>query len=573
MSTISRRLHQLATPHRTTLGGTISAGLLNGLATVGAAYALSHLIDGVFLQQATLSTLLPTLLFWAGAVGLRSAAVWLQETLGSRLAQSVKTHLRHQLIAHLQRLGPAYLKREHPGELVTTLLTGVDNLEAYFSQYLPQMALAAGIPLLILLIVFPLDLLSGIVFLFTAPLIPLFMYLIGSMARQKTQQQWRTLQRLGAYFLDVIMGLPTLKIFNQSKQQAAIVARYSQQFQHHTMQVLRIAFLSAMVLEILASISTAIIAVEVGLRLLYAKMAFQEALFILLLAPEFYLPMRLLGTRYHAGMEGVAAAERIFAILDTPAPAIQTSRTRAAFSLEDVHFRDVTLQIPGRPNPILHNIHLTIPAGKLTVLLGPSGSGKTTLTDLLLKFQTPSSGTISVGTTPLDTIPPEEWYPRVVRVSQHPHIFHTTLRENLTATPVDEAALWKALEIVELNQWARQLPNGLDTPLGEQGARLSGGQQQRLALARALLKPAHWIILDEPTANLDAATEARLLPRLLEYWRERTVILITHQLRITRQAHQVVLLNRGRIEEQGAPEKLLQQPSRYRELMKAGGLL
>ncbi len=573
MLTASRRLKQLSRDHRTPFIGTVSAGLINGLATVGAAYALSQLIDGVFLKGATTSYLTSWMVFWLGAVVIRSGAIWVQETLGSQTAQRVQYQLRQQLIEHLQRLGPAYLKHEHPGELVTTLLTGVDTLEAYFRQYLPQMALAGSIPLLILLIVFPLDVLSGIVFLFTAPLIPLFMYLIGSMARQKTQQQWQTLQRLSAYFMDVIMGLPTLKIFNQSKQQAAIVAQYSHRFRHHTLQVLRIAFLSAMVLEILASISTAIVAVEVGLRLLYAKMAFQEALFILLLAPEFYLPMRLLGSRYHAGMEGVAAAERIFAILDTPAISRTTQSAIPVPVPSDIHIENVTVHLTGRNRPVLRNVSLTIPASRLTVILGPSGSGKTTLTNLLLKFLSPTSGLIRVGTISLDTLSAEAWYPHIVRVSQHPHIFHTTLRNNLSTVPIDENSLWQALEMVELAAWAQQLPRGLDTSLEELGARLSGGQQQRLALARALLKPAHWIILDEPTANLDVATEERILPRLLAYWKDRTVILVTHRLRFTQYAHNVVILQNGQIQEQGSPAALLQQPSRYRKLMSTGGFL
>ena len=573
MASIAQRLKQQIRSHHRAFSLTVVAGLANGAATVVAAWALSKLINGLFLQSLSLENLRSELILFGAAAGIRALAIGLQEVFGNRLATGIKRQLRQRLIEQLTRLGPAYLKREHPGELVTTLLTGVETLDAYFSQYLPQMILSAAIPLLILILVFPMDVLSGVVFLVTAPLIPLFMILIGSMAKHKTERQWRTLQRLSAYFMDVLHGLSMLKVFNRSKEQVTVVARLSDQFRKHTMEVLRIAFLSAMVLEILASISTAIIAVEVGLRLLYARMAFQEALFILLLAPEFYLPMRLLGTRYHAGMEGLAAAERIFAILDTPLPPSSSGGSISVPTNAPIAFRQVTVHFADRPRPALDHVTLTIPSGKTTMILGPSGSGKTTLTDVLLGFISPDSGDITIGDVPLSRIHPSAWHQQVVRVNQRPHIFHQSLRFNLLpgGDTTDEAALWNVLALVELEEWARQLPRGLDTLLGEHGARLSGGQKQRLALARAILKPASYIILDEPTANLDAESENRILPRLLEYWKGKTLVLITHRLHITPLADRIILLHNGQVVEEGRPQELLNQPSRYRQLMHSGG--
>ena len=249
----------------------------------------------------------------------RAALVWGGEVAANRVADRVKHDLRARLVAHLLDLGPAYARGERSGELTNTVVEGIEALDAYFRQYLPQLALAALVPLTVLLFVFPLDWLSGLILLLTAPLIPLFMWLIGNAAEALTRRQWTSLSRMSAHFLDVLQGLTTLKVLGRSREQIQIIAQISDRYRQATMGVLRVTFLSALVLEMVATLSTAVVAVQIGLRLLYGSLLFEEAFFVLLLAPEFYLPLRMLGTRFHAGMAGVAAAQRIFEVLETEA--------------------------------------------------------------------------------------------------------------------------------------------------------------------------------------------------------------------------------------------------------------
>ncbi|MCX7707500.1 MAG: ABC transporter transmembrane domain-containing protein, partial [Anaerolineae bacterium] len=312
-----RRLLKEAQGHRLGLGLTIALSALAGILTVGQAAALSRAVADVFLGDSDLAGIQHWLLALAGLTAARSLAAWGGEVTANRTALRVKRTLRARLMAHLLALGPAYTRGERTGELVNTATEGVETLDAYFSQYLPQVALAAIVPLAFLVVVFPRDPLSGVVLLLTAPLIPLFMVLIGSVADALTRRQWNALSRMSAHFLDVLQGLTTLKLFGRSREQIAIIRRITDQHRDATLRVLRVAFLSALVLEMVGTISTAIVAVTIGLRLLYGKMLFQDAFFVLILAPEFYLPLRMLGTRFHAGIAGVAAAGRIFQILET----------------------------------------------------------------------------------------------------------------------------------------------------------------------------------------------------------------------------------------------------------------
>ena len=313
-----RRLLTLARDTRLTLTLTVLSGFLAGLLTIWQAWLLSNTVNNVFLENQTLAQVWDLLRIMLFVIAGRALLTWLNEVWANAVAVRVKTDLRERLFAHIQTLGPAYTRAERTGELTTAAVEGIEALDAYFSQYLPQLVITALVPLSILIFVFPIDLLSGVVLLITGPLIPFFMILIGKGAEVVTKRQYETLSRLSAHFLDSLQGLTTLKIFGQSKPHAKNIEKVSEQFRDTTMQVLRITFLSALALELLTTISTAVIAVEIGLRLLYAKMDFLQALFILVLAPEFYLPLRMLGLRFHAGMDGTAAARRIYEILDMP---------------------------------------------------------------------------------------------------------------------------------------------------------------------------------------------------------------------------------------------------------------
>ncbi len=315
-----RRLLQLTQSTRAGLALTVLSGLFAGLLTIGQAYLVSLTVDGVFLQKQALAQVMGWMRLILVIITARGLLTWLNETAATAVAVRIKTDLRRALFAHILALGPAYSRGERTGDLTAAASDGIEALDAYYSQYLPQLVISTLVPVSILLIVFPLDPLSGIVLLLTAPLIPFFMVMIGRGAEALTGRQYETLSRLSAHFLDSLQGLTTLKLFGQSKAQVKNIAAVSDQFRRTTLRVLQVTFLSALALELLATLSTAIIAVEVGLRLLYARMAFQEALFILVLAPEFYLPLRMLGLRFHAGMSGTSAARRIYQILDTPLP-------------------------------------------------------------------------------------------------------------------------------------------------------------------------------------------------------------------------------------------------------------
>ncbi|HEY3477073.1 MAG TPA: thiol reductant ABC exporter subunit CydD, partial [Anaerolineales bacterium] len=534
-----RRLLSLTRDSRPALLLTILSGFLAGLLTIGQAYLLSRTVNGVFLEGETLAQVSQWLRLILFIIAGRAFLTWLNEVSANAVAVRIKSDLRERLFSHILKLGPAYTRGQRTGELTTAAVEGIEALDAYYSQYLPQLVVTALIPISILLIVFPLDLLSGIVMLITAPLIPFFMIMIGKGAEIVTRRQYQTLSRLSAHFLDSLQGLTTLKLFGQSKAHAKNIETVSNQFRDTTLGVLRITFLSALALELLATLSTAVIAVEIGFRLLYARMDFLEAFFILVLAPEFYLPLRMLGARFHAGMAGTTAAKRIYEILDTPvesqSPAVDGDQLPAKVSL--IRFEDVSYTYPGETTPALENVDLTVQAGQHIALVGASGAGKTTLVNLLLGFVQPSSGTITLNDDL--SITNYQLLGNIAWVPQKPHLFHDTISANIRLGKPDATAeeVIEAARAGHLREFIETLPEKYETVIGEGGARLSSGQAQRLAIARAFLKDAPILILDEPTSSLDPETEALLEESTRRLMQGRTVITIAHRLNTIFRAH------------------------------------
>ena len=394
-----RRLLTLARDSRIALALTILSGLFIGLLAIGQSYLVSTTVNDVFLEKQTLLQIAHWMQLLFIVIAARGLLTWLNEVAANAVAVRVKTDLRERLFAHILALGPAFSRSERTGELTIAAVEGIEALDAYFSQYLPQLVVSTLVPVSILILVFPLDPLSGIVLLLTAPLIPFFMYMIGRGAEVVTKRQYETLSRLSAHFLDSLQGLTTLKLFGQSKAQTQNIAKVSDQFRDTTLKVLQVTFLSAFALELLATISTAIIAVEVGLRLLYGQMQFHEALFLLILAPEFYLPLRMLGLRFHAGMAGTSAARRIFQILDIPVVSNRYSvnSDQSAAKNSSINFENVSFTYPSESQPALQNINLTISRGQHIALVGKTGAGKSTLINLLLGFIHPTEGTIIIN--------------------------------------------------------------------------------------------------------------------------------------------------------------------------------
>jgi len=571
MKLIDPRLLKQVQSSRTALGFTITLGFVGGVFTVILAWILSRVIEGIFLGGQDLRESVPLLGLLLVLFLGRAIMLWAGEISAKRVALRVKTSLREKLYAHIQKLGPLYTRGERTGELVNTATEGIEALDAYFSAYLPQLVLAALVPLTFLFFVFPLDRLSGLVLLLTAPLIPVFMVLIGDRADAVTKRQWRTLSRMSAHFLDVLQGLTTLKLFGRSRAQIGVIRQVSKQFRERTMGVLQVAFLSALVLEMVATLSTAIVAVEIGLRLLYGRMAFEQALFVLLLAPEFYLPLRLLGTRFHAGVAGVTAAGRIFEVLDTK-PETGDSKPIHPISYDpsSVNFSHVSYTYPdGRV--ALQDISFNIEPGQKVALVGPSGAGKSTIAALLV-------GWMESAITPFPSQSDRPALPspigrrfggEVAWLPQNPYLFNDTIVANIRIARQDAGIedVIAAAKAAHAHEFIETFPQRYDTLIGERGARLSGGQAQRIALARAFLMDVSFVVLDEPTANLDPELEVQLTESINRLLEGRTALIIAHRLNTIRNADKIIVLDQGRMVQQGTYEELAAQDGLFQSMV------
>ncbi len=569
------RLINLARKSLPWLSLTISLGFFSGLLTIFQARAVSQIISRAFLHSDGLVNLMGLLQLTLALFTLRAILAWGSSISAKTIAVQVKGRVRKMLLDKLEELGPAYLEGEQSGEISNTVVAGVEALDAYFSQYLPQLVLSVLVPITILIFVFPMDLLSGFVMLVTAPLIPYFMSLIGSQAKNITDRQYGTLSRLAAGFLDSLQGLKTLKLYNQAKAQTEKIRQTSDQYRKTTMKVLQVTFMSALVLELLATLSTAVVAVQIGLRLLYFRVSLEQALFLLIIAPEFYVPLRLLGLRFHAGMEGQSAAERIFQILDHE-PLVESSSNQshsktALPEIKELEFKNVSFSYPGDRGNALDRISVQINRGDHIALVGASGAGKSTLANLLLGFFSPGEGEILMDGIKLSNLDLKEWRKQIAWVPQKPTLFQDTIAANIRlAKPgASDGAVAAAASAAHLSDLIESLPEGYQTRVGQGGARLSGGQAQRLALTRAFLKDAPILLLDEPTSQLDPVTESQLADATRALMAGRTVITIAHRLNTVFQADRILVLQQGKIVESGTHQELLAKGTYYKDLVQA----
>jgi ATP-binding cassette subfamily C protein CydD len=573
---LDRRLLRCALSARLDLLLAVALGVLAGVVVVVQARLLSQVVSQVFLARSTLEQVALPLVSLVICALVRAGLVWGSQTSSGGVASRVKGHLRERLATHLLVLGPAFARGERTGELANTVVEGIEALDGFFRHYLPQLALSALVPITVLLFVFPLDWVSGLILLLTAPLIPIFMVLIGNLAEELTRRQWTSLSRMSAHFLDVLQGLTTLKALGRSRQYWRIIAQTSDRFRQATMGVLRVAFLSAMVLEMVATVSTAVVAVQIGLRLLYGQLAFEQALFVLILAPEFYLPLRLLGARFHTGMEGVAASQRIFEVLETPASSSSPSTEKGgepALLRSHIHLSEVKYAYDDGQRPALKGFSLAIERGQKIALVGPSGGGKSTVAHLLLRFIEPDQGTIAVDGRALQELPAAAWRKQVAWVPQIPYLFHGTVGENIRLARPDasfEDVVWAARQ-AHAHAFVDALPRGYDSLIGERGFRLSGGEAQRIALARAFLKDAPLVIFDEATANLDPEVECLVQEAMARLLEERTALLIAHRLSTVWRADRILVMVEGRVVEEGTHSSLMDRGGLYSNLVGAYG--
>jgi thiol reductant ABC exporter CydD subunit len=535
------RLLRYARGVRTLLIGSVAVASGTAVLVVAQAFCLGDGVARVFLDGATHDDVKNVVGILALVVLGRALLSTVGETLAQRAATRTSAQLREALLAHVVKLGPIWLSGERRGQVATLATRGVDSVEPYVARYLPSLVIAVIVPLTVGVAILTQDLVAAIIVAVTAPLIPVFMALIGMYTQSATAKQWNTLGVLSGHFLDVVSGLPTLKAFGREGAQSQRMAEIDTRYRTATMGVLRISFLSSFVLELLATISVAVVAVSIGLRLLDGGLTLQTGLTVLILAPEVYLPIRAVGAQFHAAADGIDAAEQVFAIIATE-PAITGTRTDVPTG--DVVVDDVTVTYPGADVVSLAPVSLTLRAGRITAVVGPSGVGKSTLLATLQGFVAPTSGTVTVGGVDLMTLDPQAWRSHLGVVGQDPVLVGPTVADDvrLRRPHASDAEVDAALRAAGIDP--STLPEGAASRVGDLASDVSAGQRRRVALARVLLDPPSLVMLDEPTAGLDDATEIDVVDAIRRLAAAgAAVVVVAHRPSLVQGADEIVELD------------------------------
>ncbi|PKU25360.1 thiol reductant ABC exporter subunit CydD [Telmatospirillum siberiense] len=562
-------------PVRRPLSLAAAAAAINAILLIFQYRLLATGVDAVLFAGRDLAGVWPSLWPIPGFILLRAAVVWAGDAAAGTAAARVKQSVRMDLLDHLMSIGPVPLREERAGALSTLLVEGVEALEPYYARFLPAMASVVLAPLAVLAAVLPEDWLSGLVLLLTAPLIPLFMILIGRGAERLNQRQWSKLARMGAHFLEAFQNLTTLKLFNASRREALLIARMSEDYRLAVMAVLRVAFLSALALEFFATLGVALVAVFIGFRLLDGGMGFERGFFVLLVAPEFYLPLRSMGAHYHARMEAVGAASGLIGLLAHPRPGRPSGSaeggTGSVSAAPRVVFDAVHL-VYGDGRKGLDGADFHLDPGSVTALVGPSGAGKSSVLSVLLGFVPPTAGCVRIDGTALTDMDPEEWRRLIAWVPQAPYLFRGTIADNIRLgfPDADDDAMAAAAGLTGAGDFIRSLPGGYGYEIAEGGGGLSGGQRRLIALTRAALRPAPLVILDEPTASLDRASEKMAGEAIRRFSAGRSVLVVAHRLETVRSADMILVMEGGRVVEQGRHDGLMAAGGLYAGLVRSG---
>ncbi|MEE8727947.1 MAG: cysteine/glutathione ABC transporter permease/ATP-binding protein CydD [Rahnella inusitata] len=551
-------------------------GLLSGLLILAQAWLMAGLLHSLIIQHTPSEALLQSFLLMALTFVLRAVVTWLREQVGFICGRVIRQEMRKLVLDRLEKLGPAWIQGKPAGSWASIILEQIEDMQDYYARYLPQIALAGIIPLLILVSIFPINWAAGMILLVTAPLIPVFMALVGMGAADANRRNFVALARLSGNFLDSLRGLDTLRLFHRGTAEIDQIKRSTESFRARTMDVLRLAFLSSAVLEFFASISIAVVAVYFGFSYLgelnFGSYGTPVTLFagflVLILAPEFFQPLRDLGAFYHAKAQAVGAAESLVTFLTAESAEMgdgdQSWPQGQKVSLEA---RNLIIQSP-QGKTLAGPLTFNLQAGQRIAIVGLSGAGKSSLLNVLLGFL-PYQGSMTAGGIELKTLRNDAWRQQLSWVGQNPHLPEQTLRANILLNQPDVTGqqLQSAIDRAYVSEFLPLLPLGLETELGDSAARLSVGQAQRVAVARALLSPCELLLLDEPTASLDAHSEKRVMSALNEASKAQTSILVTHQLEDTRDYDEIWVMDHGQIAERGTYAQLVAQGGLFASLL------
>ncbi|MFP4322888.1 MAG: thiol reductant ABC exporter subunit CydD [Anaerolineales bacterium] len=565
---MDKRLLSLTEGTRHLMGVVVGMGWLIVVLNLLQITFIGQAIDGAYAGDADLSMVV---LVFACIIVLRAVLNWGARMVSHRAASHIKLQLRDRLYAHFTKLGPGFLSGERTGEWVNTAVEGVETLEVFFGLYLPQLVLGLTTPLLIAVYIGFIDPLSAAILLLSTPLIPGSLGMIASRFKKVSKRYWATASELSAQFLDSVQGLPTLKMFNQGQPQGDRIAAQSEDLRQDTMRLLAVNQVSLFFIDWVSALGTTVLASGLAMwRLEAGAITIGEAIMIVLISVELARPLILLGAFFHAGAAGIGAAKHIFSALETE-PAVKESQhpRQPSAVVPRVVFEHVTFAYDHGQRPALHDLSLTIEPGKTVALVGPSGAGKSTVASLLFRFFDPQSGCISFSGHPLPTLSIDWLRSQLSLVSQDTYLFYGTLAENLRLAKPDatDEDLRAATQMANIYDFIGGLPHGFDTLVGERGLTLSGGQAQRLAIARAVLKDAPVVVLDEATSHVDAEGETAIQTALRRFTAEKTVLIIAHRLSTVRYADQIVVMDHGRVVEAGSHAELLTQKGLYARLV------
>lgn len=543
---------------RTWVGISILLGLFAAGILVAWTILLAGAINDGFIKRETLSGVLPTLVLMAALLLLRALCLWLAENSSQHASGLLRRKVRSDSLAHLIAVGPAGLSEERTAELTSTLGQGVDSLDAYLSRFLPSAALAVIVPAGVFITIGVLDPWTTLILLFTGPMLILLLAVIGSRTRSLTQRRFEELGWLSSFYLDMIQGLATLKAFGRAEDGAEMVEQVSRRYGEATMDVLRTAFQTSLMMEWAATAATALVAVQISFRLIRGDLSFDLALAVLMLTPEFFAPLRRLAIEYHAGQEGNAALERITKLnalppqtrsVTTEGQGMRSSLELSSLGFSSLELSSVGFTYAGSDSPALEQVSFVIEQGQTVALIGPSGAGKSTLAKLLMQFMQPDQGQILINGQPAQNLQPSDWRRIISWVPQQPAFFAGTVAQNIALGRPDASIeqIHEAARVASAQGFIEALPEGFNTLLGENGLRLSGGQRQRLAIARAAIMNTPVVLLDEFTAHLDEDTEAQVVAAMSALMQDRTAVVIAHRAATIASAQRVITLDRGRV--------------------------